>query len=44
MSKLPDSEELWRIFGTSSALTYVELPAFFVLRASDDILEALRVL
>ncbi len=31
--KLPDSKELWGIFGTSRALTYVGLPASLVLRA-----------
>ena len=42
--KLPDSMELWRIFGTSRALTYVGLPASFVLRALEYISKALPTL
>jgi hypothetical protein len=38
--KLSDSMELWRLFGTSCALTYVGLPASFVLRASEHISKA----
>ena len=42
--KLPDSMELWRLFGTSCALTYIGLPASFVLRASEYISKALCTL
>ena len=42
--KLPDSMELWRVFGTSRALTYVGLPASFVLRALEYISKALHTL
>ena len=43
-AKLPDSKELWRLFGTSRALTYVGLPASLVLRASEYISKALCTL
>ncbi len=41
---LLDSKELWRLFGTSRALTYVGLPAFLVLRALEYISKALFTL
>ncbi len=43
-AKLPDSKELWRLFGTSRALTYVGLLASLVLRASEYISNALCTL
>jgi hypothetical protein len=42
--KLLDSKELWRLFGTSRALTYVGLPASLVLRASEYISNTLCTL
>ncbi len=43
-TKLPDSKELWRLFGTSRALTYVGLRVSLVLRASEYISNALCTL